>query len=336
MKNSTTELKRRPLKGNFTDKYIDNLKREPKMYQVRECRGFAIRVLTTGVKSWYFIYTINGKRRQICLGNYPDVSLKEARKNYKRAFDLTEVGIDPLQKQATPEPPPTPPPVLTVAGLVDLYIERTKTYLVPRSVRQQSRTLTQDVIPVIGDRPVSEIRRKDAIHLVETIAKRAPGQARNVIKTARAMFTYAHDYELVEVNPFSNIGRAVPSTAPKSRDRTLLNSEIKHIWGVLSNSEIGRTILMVLVTAQRPGEVSGMAWNEIVIGEEKPRCFICRRCGWWTIPSRFCRLRMTIMSIPPMVAAVVKEQPVECDRQPCHTLFQITNILDCHGGHRMI
>ena len=44
------------------------------------------------------------------------------------------------------------------------------------------------------------------------------------------------------------------------------SSEIKHIWEVLGKSEIGRAILLILVTAQRPGEISGMAWNEIVVG----------------------------------------------------------------------
>jgi hypothetical protein len=46
----------------------------------------------------------------------------------------------------------------------------------------------------------------------------------------------------------------------------LSSSEIKYIWEVLGKSEIGRVILLILVTAHRPGEISGMAWNKIVVG----------------------------------------------------------------------
>ncbi|WP_183356248.1 Arm DNA-binding domain-containing protein [Geomonas silvestris] len=41
--------------------------------------GFAICVYPSGVKSWYFIYTIDGARRYIALGNYPAVSLGDAK-----------------------------------------------------------------------------------------------------------------------------------------------------------------------------------------------------------------------------------------------------------------
>lgn len=271
----------------FTDRYIKSLKPESKIYQVREGRGFAIRVLPSGVKSWYYVYAVDGKRRQMCLGNYPDVSLEEAHEKYRKAVDLVKNGVDPLGGRAELEPTAAKPEptILTVSRLKDLYIDHAKSYLVPRSVVQQSRTLDRDVIPVMGNKPAPEIRRKDAIALVEEVAKRAPGQARNVIKTARAMFSFAYDRELVEANPFARVGRAVPSTAPKSRERTLSASEIKHIWEVLGQSEIGRAILMILVTGQRPGEISGMAWKEIMVGVGKARCQKCRRCGWWTIPS---------------------------------------------------
>ena len=275
----------------FTDRYIQALKAKEKEYCVREGHGFTIRVLTSGVKTFQYIYTINGRRRRLNLGNYPATSLADARGKYLDAAGLVAKNIDPMAPPPAPQPEPAKPEILTVSGLKDLYLEHIKGHLVERYVVQQERTLNKDVVPVIGDLPATEIRRKDAIALVEEVAKRAPGQARNIIKTARAMFSFAHDRELVESNPFARVGRAVPSTAPKSRERTLSASEIKHIWGMLGKSEIGRAILMVLVTAQRPGEVSGMAKGEIMVGVGKARCEVCRRCGWWTIPSERTKTR---------------------------------------------
>jgi integrase len=113
---------------------------------------------------------------------------------------------------------------------------------------------------------------------VESIAAQKPGAARNVLLAARAMFTYAVHREMIEYNPFSGVGVAVPQAAPKTRERVLTAQEIKHAWQTLSNwggsETIRRAILFVLVTGQRPGEVAGMRRREI---DKSGR--------WWTIPA---------------------------------------------------
>ena len=255
----------------FTDRYLKSLKPKEKQYYVREQRGFALRVLPSGVKTFLYIYTINGTRRQLNLGNYPHVSLADAHEKYLAVAKLLATGIDPQTPPPEPQPEPAKPEVLTVSGLKALYVKHIKSHLVARSVVQQERTLDKDVVPVIGDLPAAEIRRKDAIALVETVARRAPGQARNVIKTARSMYSFALARELVELNPFAGAGRAVPVTAPKARKRVLNDDEIRKVWAALNNGEIGRATLLILTTGQRPGEVTGMHRDEI-------------DGRWWTIP----------------------------------------------------
>lgn len=255
----------------FTDRYLKSLKPKEKQYYVREQRGFAMRVLPSGVKTFVFIYTINGIRRQLNLGNYPYVSLVDAHEKYLVAAKLHANGIDPQISPPASQPEPPTPELLTVSGLKALYIKHIKSHLVPRSVVQQERTLDKDVVPVIGALPAMDIRRKDAIALIETVARRAPGQARNVIKTARSMFSFAQARELVEMNPFAGVGRAVPVTVPKMRKRVLSDEEIRKVWTALKYSERGRATLLILTTGQRPGEVTGIHRDEI-------------DGRWWTIP----------------------------------------------------
>jgi integrase len=261
----------------FTDKYLTGKDCQPKekQFYVRENHGFAIRVLPSGVITFLYIYTLNGNRRQMNLGSFsrnssPDArkaSLAEARRAHRDAANLVARGADP---QEMPEPEVIPA-VLTLEGLINKYKEHIKGHLVQRSVVQLTRTLEHDILPAWRNRPAAEIRRPEAIALIETIAKRAPGQARNVIKTARAMYTFGIERGHAEVNPFMGVMRAVPVTAPRSRARVLNDAEVETVWEILKSSEIGRAILLILVTAQRPGEVAGMQWGEID-GE------------WWEIP----------------------------------------------------
>lgn len=259
----------------FTDKFLQSLKPSEKEYFIREGHGFAIRVYPNGLKTFLYIYTFNGKRRRIGLGSYPLISLAAAREKYLDAAKSVANNIDPSAPESLSTQIDTPKQ--TVSELKKLYMAHIKTHLVPASVKNHGYRMEKDLIPVWGDRPITDIRRRDAIALIESIAARGtPGSARNLLLSSRAMFSYAVQREMIEYNPFAGVGVAVPQAAAKERDRVLSETEIKHIWETLSNwgnSEyIRRAILLILVTGQRPGEVANMHWNEI-------------NGNLWTIPS---------------------------------------------------
>ncbi|MSN26842.1 MAG: tyrosine-type recombinase/integrase [Geobacter sp.] len=290
----------------FSDNYIRGLKPEKFQYQEREGRGFGIRVLPSGVKTWLYIYMFEGKRRQMNLGQYyteanppaSHVNLATAHKLYRAAFDLVQSGIDP---QAAPDPiavvtePETTQALdnddnITIETLVERYHTHIQATLVKKSVYDQYRTLTVDVLPEWRGRLIRDIKRPHSIKLLEEKSKTAPGQANNILKTTRAMFSYALDRELIESNPFSRLTRAVPQIKPKKRRRFLSADEIKYVWDTFHSSQklslIQRILLLTLATGQRAGEVCAIEWNEIEFGQGKPLCKTCMmKCGWWTIPA---------------------------------------------------
>ena len=69
----------------FTDVFIKNLKPEQAKYYKREGNGFTIKVWPSGAKTWLYIYTIDGKRKEIKLGEYPAMKLADARIKYNDA-----------------------------------------------------------------------------------------------------------------------------------------------------------------------------------------------------------------------------------------------------------
>jgi len=82
--------------------------------------------------------------------------------------------------------------------------------------------------------------------------------------------------EWVESQPFLKITKAVPKAGPKTCERTLDDNELTQAWNEISKSpssdSVKRALKMILVTAQRPGEVAQMFSDQI-----KDR--------WWTIPA---------------------------------------------------
>lgn len=258
----------------FTELYIKSLMPKVKEFCVSEGHGFTIRVLPSGVKTFWFYYSLAGKRKKLNLGTYPSVSLAEARKKYREAANFVVDKIDPSFSSKTPFV--DAPELISVNSLVDMYTKHIGTHLVELSVKHQSARLQKHVVPIWGDRSVLEIRRKDAISLIEKIAADKPGAARNVLLAARAMFTYALRREMVEYNPFSEVGLAVPAASPNDRTRVLSDDELKqvvipYLLSPGGNITIKKALFLILATGQRPGEIVGMRKREI-------------DGDWWTIP----------------------------------------------------
>jgi hypothetical protein len=54
----------------------------------READGFALRIMPTGSMTWLYIYSVDGKRREMSLGTYPDISLAKGRELHADAKKL--------------------------------------------------------------------------------------------------------------------------------------------------------------------------------------------------------------------------------------------------------
>lgn len=290
----------------FTERFLASIKPQEKKFFVREGRGFALQVLPSGAKSFLYIFEIRKQKGYLKIGNYPPMSLSDARRAYNDAFNLVKSGIDPREQQKTitmelqekSEEMATPSDLLeqytyhslmneeipedfvpsTVEQLVAVYyVKYSKENHAPMTQKNFLYTSQSSIIPLIGNKLVTEVRRKDAISLIQGIASRAPGQSANVLKAGRQIFEFALQREWVESQPFLKITKAVPKAGANACERVLDDAEVLQAWNAISKSpssdSVKRAIKMILVTAQRSGEISQMHSGQI-------------NDRWWTIPAK--------------------------------------------------
>ena len=257
--------------ARFTDLYLKNLKASVKDYWAREGHGFAIRVLPSGEKLWYFIYTIQGRKRYMWLGNYPTVSLATARELFEVAKAKVKNGVDPLaEKEAAEEARRKEP---TVSDLCNEYMERHAKRF-KRSWQKDESMINRDILPVWGTRKAQDITKRDVVLLLEKIVDRgAPIQANTTFALVRKMFNFAVERDILEHTPCHGVKLPAPKVA---RDRVLSEAEVKTFWDNLGActmaNETRRALKLILITAQRPGEVTGMHTDEI-------------KGDWWLLPA---------------------------------------------------
>ncbi|QWV92886.1 integrase arm-type DNA-binding domain-containing protein [Geomonas oryzisoli] len=254
----------------FTDKYIKALKPKAGKYYEREGNGFAIRVMPSAAKTWLFIYTFDGKRRELALGPYPDVSLKTARERHAEAVKILNNGKNPgaLEEEKRLERKRTP----FVADFIEEYLQRhAKDH--NRGWKEIERALKANILPKWGKRKITDIRRRDLVLILDEVADRgAPVMANRLLAYTRKMFSYAVKRDVLEVNPFMGMDRP---EREHSRERVLSATEIRTFWRNLDEARMSdsvrRALKLILVTGQRPGEVIGMHRREI-------------DGDWWMVP----------------------------------------------------
>ncbi len=260
----------------LTDRAIQHLKPKDKRYDISDGANYGggnllIRVQPSGSK--YFVYRtkINGKDRQITLGKYPALSLSDARIKAAEYGEQRADGVDPA---ATPA---FALEQMTIQTLAQEFMER---WSKPRkkSWRQDERILNRDVLPRLGGILVSEFRRANLRPILEEkVREGVPMSANMILSVVRKMLNWAVENDYLQANPLT--GMTQPHT-PVSKDRVLSAPEIKIFWTVYADPEArerlplstAMALRMILVTAQRPGEVSGMKWSEI-------------EGDWWNLPA---------------------------------------------------
>jgi integrase len=122
-------------------------------------------------------------------------------------------------------------------------------------------------MPRLGNLLASSISRADVRALIDKID--APVLANQVLAAASAIFSWGMKQDLVLNNPC----RGVERNRTKSRERVLSDSELPLFWQAFDDAGLVRSsaLKLILLTGQRPGEVSHMRHEHI-------------RDGWWELP----------------------------------------------------
>jgi len=215
-------------------------------------------------KTWVFRYSFNNKRFLMAFGEYPLISLEEARQKAAEYRILIKKGIDPLAEKLTEKRARMAAPTFKEA-LDEYYhniLEKTP------SGKERKRLVTKDCIKNWGHRKIADITRRDIAILLNEVTERAPVTANRLHGVLTGLFNYCAENGIIENSPCAGMSRR---TKERPRKRVLSDDEIKAMWQALNleNKTVDiynatkLALKMILLTGQRPGEVVGMKWEDL-------------------------------------------------------------------------
>lgn len=151
--------------------------------------GLRLVVSNTGAKKWVLRFTIDGKRREMGLGSFPDVGLAEARDKATVHRKQAKDGIDPIEaRQSEPEKTPT----FTTCAARCIRAHR-RGWKNAKHARQWVSTLKTYARPEIGSKKVDAITTENILTILSPIwttktetAKRVQGRIENILDYAAA------------------------------------------------------------------------------------------------------------------------------------------------------
>jgi integrase len=231
------------------------------------------------VKTWRWRYWADKKPKILTLGTFPALSVRAVGLLYEELRSIVDNGGDPgkhleIRKlERLPEatrPKSSGPTVNDVAeDFINVLRRRRKR---PEAARQLLET---NVLPLIGELPAVEVRKRDLVRVTDAILERGSKTTANRVHSLlKQMFSVAVDRDLIETAP--GFPRERPGGNEKPRTRVLTDDEIVRLWRGLDeltppgkrgkgiSRPLALAIKLLLVTAQRRGEIATARWDDVV------------------------------------------------------------------------
>jgi integrase len=266
----------------FTDRFLATLKSTSRRYEVLDPsrKGLLLRVTPRGVKTFCFRYQQNQEVARLMIGRYPAITLKKAYETHADLVKALNRGEDirvnlPPGVRSKGLAYGVPETGITVGDLAKEFTER---YLrrERKNPREAELVIEANIARYWRTRPAKSITRRDGVLLLDKVVDRgSPVMANRVGALLSQMFQFAVTRGMLEASPFVALGR--PGGSEKARNRRLSDKEIRIFWKKLTrarlSAEVRLALKLILVTAQRPGEVALAAWREFDVARKL-----------WTIP----------------------------------------------------
>ncbi|KJK03956.1 integrase [Burkholderiaceae bacterium 26] len=188
--------------------------------------GLTFTLSNAGTATWVLRYRIgNGRRRELTIGNYPDISLAAAREKARAARVAIDEGRDPaVEKQ---EEKTRIQAAWTVRELVANYREKC---LLPAGLAQETidyrnRDYDQVILPYLGARQIQRVTSIDIVSMM-TDCNRKWSASKRLLTSVSQLFDHACGLKIIPANPCTGIKlSAIKGPRPPIRRRVMLLEE---------------------------------------------------------------------------------------------------------------
>ena len=215
----------------LNDIAIKNAKPKDKKYRVRDSDKLLLEIYPNGTKGWRVRYYRNGKERDVCLGNYPALSLKDARKRRDEINEMLAAGLDPLTEKNREKRATEIKGITFETACQKWLADREQVWSESHKVKQIIR-INKHLIPTLGKFPLSELTPAIVLAVLKEIENNKLNEtAHRVLGIASQIMRYAVANGWIASDPCRDLLGALAPVA------------VKHHAAIIEPLAIGRLLL---------------------------------------------------------------------------------------------
>ena len=269
----------------LTDIRIRNTKADGKPRKLTDANGLYLYISVAGGKSWRLDYNFFGKRKTLTLGNYPTLTLAEARSQRDEAKRKLAEGLDPSLAKKRQQLEAKAAAGNTFGLIVDEFIDKL------RRDKRAEPTITKNtwMLKVLAAKldpyPITQVTAKDVLTVLTGIEK--SGRVESALATRSTIgrvFRYAIATGRAEADPTSALRgalqRHMPTSHPALTTRSELGGILRAIYGYEGWPSLVAALKIQALCFARPGETRSMEWSELDL-----------KNATWTIPAAKAKMR---------------------------------------------
>jgi integrase len=265
---------------NLTQSMAERLRptAKPVTYFDLNLPGFGVRVSPKGRKTWIAMYTVNGKLVMETIGTMQVIpKVADARERARKSILQARDGIHPKlariewREQLYAKKAWVAASAFTFANLTARYLDEYAYRNTRASTAAETERLLNRASRHFAERAVRDITKADVSGLLAALsgAAKANGatagliEANHLLSVVRRCLRWAVTQDIITADP--SAGVPMPLARVKARERVLTDDEMVRLWHGCDQLDphFAAIFRLLLLTAQRKSEVSGMRRGEL-------------------------------------------------------------------------
>lgn len=262
----------------LTDSKCDAAKPKAKSHTLFDGGGLYLEITPSGSKKWRMKYIRpNGKAGLATFGDYPALSLKQARQKREEAKAMLAQGLDPIEQKREAATQRKQSEASSFEAVAREWHSSMKPRWSPDYAAVFIRRMENHLFPEIGSRAVSSLKTRDLMLPLKKLEKReAPVIAERMKQAITSVMRHAAQHGLIDHNPALDLKGIIAPKEVKHRPALPLERLPELLQRISSYSGRSLTRLAIeltLLTFVRSSELRFARWPEIDF-----------RKALWTIP----------------------------------------------------
>jgi integrase len=187
---------------------VSNAKPKDKVYKLSDGGGLYLQVKTSGYRCWKYDYRVNGSRGTYTIGQYPDISLKDAREGHREARELVAKGIHPKQIKETQR---IESDLNNKLFSHYAYQWLSKQNLAESTYTDLKQRIEKNLIPFLDKKKVNEFSTADLLKIMLKMSDRgAKETAQRMANVLKRIFNEILILGIVDNNPAQGLAELLP------------------------------------------------------------------------------------------------------------------------------